>query len=193
MPRSAAACSAKSCTLVLYLAMVTDSVVAHSGLEGADVIGASSHAFAGVDHLLAMLAVGVWAAIGGGRLAAVGFVGGALAGATAGALGQSLPALEAGIALSLACCGLALVTSRGLPRPIPLLACFVFGAWHGNAHGLEIPGMLAGAPLAGFMVGTAVLHLVGYCTGRALLYRAPKLLECGGWALATLGGLLAVV
>ena len=116
-----------------------------------------------------------------------------MAGAAVGALGQALPALEAGLALSLACCGLGLVTPRRLPRPLPLLACIVCGAWHGNAHGLEVPGMLAGAPLAGFTIGTAVLHLAGYCTGRALRYRAPKLLECGGWALATLGGLLAVV
>jgi urease accessory protein len=166
---------------------------AHSGLGDADIISGFSHPFAGVDHLLAMLAVGAWGVVGGGRLAPCGFLSGALAGAVVGALGQAMPALEAGIAFSLVCCGLVLVTSRRMPLPVPMLMCAVFGAWHGNAHGLEVPGMLAGAALAGFLTGTAVLHLAGYLTARALRQRAPKLIECGGWALATLGGLHAVV
>ena len=167
-------------------------VGAHPGLQDGGVAAAFSHPFIGLDHLLAMLAVGAWAACGGGRLAPLGFLAGALAGAAVGTLGQALPALEAGLALSVLCCGLALAVARAWPATVALLVCAVFGTWHGNAHGLEIPGLLAAAPLAAFAAGTALLHAAGYIAALAVRRSAPELLRGTGWALALCGGLLAL-
>jgi len=176
----------------LVLMGAAGTVGAHPGLHEGGIAAAFSHPFAGLDHLLAMLAIGAWAACGGGRHAPLGFLAGALAGAAVGALGQALPALEAGLALSVLCCGLALAAARALPASVALLVCAVFGTWHGNAHGLEIPGLFAAAPLAAFAAGTALLHAAGYITALALRRSAPALLRGSGWALALCGGLLAL-
>lgn len=183
---------AKGVAAGLALMGAAGTVAAHPGLGHGGIAAAFSHPFAGVDHLLAMFAVGAWAACGGGRLAPFGFLAGALAGVAVGTLDQSLPALEAGLALSVLCCGLALAAARAMPASVALLVCAVFGAWHGNAHGLEIPGLLAAAPLAAFAAGTALLHAAGYLAGRTLRHAAPTLLRGGGWVLALCGGLLAV-
>lgn len=180
--------------IVLGLALMgaAGPVVAHAGLGHGDIMAAFSHPFAGLDHLLAMLAVGAWAACGGGRHVPFGFLAGALAGVAVGALGHSLPALETGLALSVLCSGLALAAARALPASVALLACTAFGVWHGNAHGLELPGLLEAAPLVAFAAGTAMLHVAGYLAGRALHQRAPTLLRACGWTLALCGGLLGV-
>jgi urease accessory protein len=176
----------------LVLMGAAGTVGAHPGLQVGGIAAAFSHPFAGLDHLLAMFAVGAWAACGGGRYAPLGFLAGALAGAALGALGLALPALETGLALSVLCCGLALAAARAWPALVALFVCAGCGTWHGNAHGLEIPGLLAAAPLAAFAAGTALLHVAGYITAISLRRRAPALLRGSGWALALCGGLLAL-
>ncbi|TIP89773.1 MAG: HupE/UreJ family protein, partial [Mesorhizobium sp.] len=143
------------------LAALTPSLAfAHSG--GAHVHGffaGLEHPLLGMDHLLAMIAVGIIGARAGGRsivLVPLAFVSAMVAGAFLGMAGIGLPSLETAIALSLVVFG-AMV---GLARPLPMAAAAaltaLFGLFHGNAHGLESPENAGGiAYAAGFMLATS--------------------------------------
>lgn len=139
----------------------------HAGL-----IAGLSHPFSGFDHMLAMVAVGLWAAQQGGRALwalPLSFVLAMAAGAALGAGGVALPGIETGIALSVLVLGL-LVALR--MRGALLLSCVtagMFALFHGAAHGLEMP--LAATPWAygaGMITATAALHAAGVFAGRKL-------------------------
>lgn len=139
---------------------------AHSG--GFHVHGFLSgleHPLAGIDHLLAMMAVGVIAARTGGRaivLVPSCFVAAMIAGALLGIAGIGLPSLESGIALSLVVFGAMMALARPLPLAVAALLIALFGLFHGNAHGLEIPETASGIAYAlGFVVATSALHATG--------------------------------
>jgi len=123
------------------------------------------HPLMGIDHLLAMMMVGVLAASIGGRamwLAPLTFVSGMVLGGFAGIAGTSLPGIEAAIAVSVILLGLAIATRVNLPNSLALAACATFGLVHGHAHGAEMP--LIAQPVlyaAGFVLATAALHLSG--------------------------------
>lgn len=160
-------------TLALVLSTVLATpALAHTG--AGPVIGLSAgfaHPVGGLDHLLAMVAVGLWATTAGGRalwLLPLAFVGAMLAGGVIGVAGAGLPMIEAGIAGSVLLLGLALAARL---RPAPLFAAAitaVFGLFHGHAHGTEMPlGAEASAYAAGFVVMTALLILAGVGLGTA--------------------------
>ncbi|MSO88765.1 MAG: HupE/UreJ family protein [Rhodospirillaceae bacterium] len=142
------------------------------GAHGAAAAEGLAHPFAGLDHLLAMIAVGVWAVQQGGRaLWAVptAFVAAMAIGGALSLFGGTLPATESVIAGSLIVLGLLV----GLAvRPAPwIAACVVgfFALFHGHAHGGELPD--AGAPwlyALGFIVANVALHGVGMIGGLAL-------------------------
>jgi urease accessory protein len=172
--------------VVATLAALTPSLAfAHSGgyhVHGL-VMGLEHPVFA-LDHLLAMVAVGMIAARTGGRgvlVVPLSFVSAMAAGALLGMAGLGLPSLETGVALSLVVFGAVI----GLHRPVPLAAAAalaaVFGVFHGNAHGLEIPESAGGglAYAAGFIFATSALHAIGAISG----------LKLAGWptALRTAG------
>lgn len=152
-------------------AVLTPSLAfAHSGgFHVHGFLAGVEHPVLGLDHLLAMVAVGIIAARAGGRgilIVPLSFVSAMVAGALLGMAGVGLPSLETGIALSLVVFG-AMV---GLIRPMPLAAAAaltaLFGVFHGNAHGLEIPESAGGiAYAAGFVVGTSMLHAIGAMSG----------------------------
>jgi len=166
------------------------------GTQGASFSGGFAHPFSGLDHVLAMVAVGLWAAQRGGRaLWAVpaAFVAMMTLGAFAGAAGFALPLVEIGIAASLIVLGL-LVTAR-VELPVALSAAIVgaFAIFHGHAHGAEMPAT-AGALLygLGFVAATALLHAVGVATGLALRGSLTgRLVRLGGAGIAAAGVLLA--
>lgn len=138
--------------------------LAHPGGEHVHgLLAGVTHPFGGLDHLAAMLAVGLWAGLVGGAarlLLPVAFLVGMIAGGGLGMVGVPLPMLEGGILASVVVLGaLACVTAR-LPLAIgaPLVA--LFGLLHGHAHGTE----MAGGALAygfGMLVATAALHGIG--------------------------------
>ncbi|MGE0747921.1 MAG: HupE/UreJ family protein [Rhodospirillales bacterium] len=162
-------------------------------LDGGGSLGAGfAHPFLGLDHLLAMVAVGVWAAQLGGAWTwrvPVAFVAVMAAGALAGAAGIALPGVEAGIAASVVVAGILIAWSPRLPAWAPVAVVALFAVFHGHAHGAELP---AGASWlgygAGFVAATALLHAAGIAlahAGRALGGTvAPRLLG----ALAGAGG-----
>ncbi len=173
--------------------LASGAASAHPGLHGGGVLAAFSHPFGGLDHLLAMLAVGAWAACTPRAAPSLplAFVGAALAGALAGAWGYALPALEPLLALSVVLGGLVLMR-RQLPSTVLLApVAAVLGALHGNAHGLEVSGAQAASALAAFAAGTASLHAAGYAVARLVRARAPRAMRPLGGLLTLAGGVLA--
>jgi len=151
------------------------------------------HPLTGPDHVIAMVAVGLWGAVLGAPalwLLPVVFplvmaLGGALA-----LLGLPLPAVEAGIALSAVALGLAVALRWRAPLALAAVLVGSFAVFHGHAHGTELPQ--AANPLiysAGFVVATGLLHLAGVAFG-ALGRSAPGWLavRAAGAAIAA-GGL----
>jgi urease accessory protein len=154
-----------------------------------------AHPFSGLDHILAMVAVGLWAAQIGRRALWVLPLAFPLAMAAGGLLGLSgvaLPGIETGIAASVALLGLliALAAKPQLPTAIGLVA--LFALFHGHAHGAELPA--AASPLLyglGFVTATAVLHLIGLGIGQILkLHQGQLAVRAGGVGIAATGAFL---
>lgn len=162
---------------------------AHPGHEVQGFAHGLAHPFTGLDHLCAMLAVGLWAAQLGGRSAwqvpltfvAIMALGGAL-----GMAGIPLPFVEAGIIASLLTLGLLVATGTRLPLAASAIIAGVFALFHGHAHGAEMSsGASALAYGFGFVAATALLHLSGYAFGMAMRARLLRLM---GAAVALTGG-----
>ena len=147
---------------------------AHPGLPGHthDLASGFMHPFSGLDHILAMVAVGLFAAqLGGRALWAVpaSFVAMMAAAGVAGMSGVALPLTETGIALSVIVLGGAVALRLALPVAAATVLVGFFAMFHGYAHGLETPetasGLLYGL---GFVAATAALHALGIGLGLAL-------------------------
>ena len=124
-----------------------------------------SHPIHGLDHVLAMIAVGLWAAQLGGRalwLVPLNFVGIMALGGILGASGVPVPFVETGIILSVVVLGLLIAGAVRLPLLAGAALVGLFALFHGHAHGAEMPatarGLLYGL---GFVMVTALLHAVG--------------------------------
>ncbi len=157
-------------TLPLALILMPALAEAHPGHIGADAFAAGlSHPVSGADHVLAMVAVGLWAALAGGRALwamPLTFMAAMLAGGLAGAAGLPLPGVEPMILASIIALGVAaaLALKPSLIAALPAIA--VFGIAHGHAHGAEGGGTPAFA--AGILIATAALHLAGLASGLGL-------------------------
>lgn len=145
------------------------------------------HPFLGLDHLSAMIAVGLWAAQSGRRPAwglPLVFMTTMVLGAGLAFAGVAMPAVEAGMAASLLVFGLLIAAAVRLPAVAAVALVAAFALFHGHAHGAEMPQ--AAAPwlyAAGFLVATGVLHAAGISLGRN---RAPAL----SWMARSVGLLL---
>lgn len=147
-----------------------------SGVEGGFRAGLS-HPLLGLDHLLAMVAVGLWGATLGRPLIValpVIFPVVMVAGGLLGIAGVAMPPIEAGIALSVMLLGVAIAAAYKAPVWLACLLVAVFGLFHGYAHGQELP--VASDPVAyglGFVLATGGLHVAGI--GIGVLNRWPAL------------------
>lgn len=146
---------------------------AHPGHDVTTLQAGLVHPF-GLDHLLAMVAVGVWSAAAlpaSRRLAGPALFMTALTlGALAGAAGFSLPGIEPAIAASVVMFGLMLAGARRLGASSGLALIAVAATLHGMAHGAELPaGASFAGYAAGFLAATALLHGAGLGLGRVLL------------------------
>ena len=162
--------------------------LAHPG-EAAHAHGFAAglaHPFTGLDHLLAMLALGVWSALGARRvaLAPLAFGAALLAGA---AFGVPLPVVEPMIAASLLGLGLLLAGGTRLPALAGAGVAALFGVFHGAAHGQELSGPAA---LAGMAAASLLLQGAGLLLGRLLRERAAWLPRLAGTVLALFGASL---
>jgi urease accessory protein len=176
----------------LLLLAVTD-VSAHSaeGLAGGFLSGLM-HPVLGPDHVIAMVAVGLWGAFLGKPaiwLLPIVFPMVMAFGGALGVAGIPVPAVETGIAVSAIVLG-AMVAFAARP-PIWVAAVIVgaFAIFHGHAHGTELPG--AANPLAyslGFVIATGLLHLCGIAFGALAHWPAGKVAVRAGGGLIALGG-----
>jgi urease accessory protein len=150
------------------------------------------HPLTGIDHLAAMMALGVWSALAvrPAWLAPAAFVLLLAAGALAGFSGISVPAVEPMIALSLLVIGLLLARRQPLPLAVSAALAGGFAFFHGVAHGSELAAGNATPALAGMLVSTAVLHLTGMALGRHVLRGRQALSTVAGGSVALLGSAL---
>ena len=183
-----------SALTVAALLLVPTAALAHTG-AGA-VYGFAygfMHPIGGLDHVLAMVTVGILASQLGGR--ALWLVPGAFvlvmaAGGMAGVAGVDLPSVEIGIAASVIVLGAMVASKMKAPVAVAMGLVGFFAIFHGYAHGAEMPGAAAGLSYGlGFMLATALLHLAGIGLGLA----AGRISERhGAVAYRVTGGLVAV-
>jgi len=145
------------------------------------------HPLTGLDHLLAMIAVGLWAAQHRGRalwLIPLSFVGVMLLGGILGVAGVYVPGAELAIAISvLALGGLVATMTRFTPSLSMSLVGF-FALFHGYAHGHEMPAAASAISFSvGFVLSTALLHGLGIAAGLGL-QKQPRVLRWAGAAIA---------
>jgi urease accessory protein len=152
------------------------------------------HPLSGLDHVLAMLAVGMWAAQIGGRAVWIvpsAFVGMMLVGAARGAQHAALPLVEIGIAASVVVLGLALAGAVRVPTAVAAMAVGLFAILHGHSHGTEAAGLSGVGYGVGLSLATACLHGAGIALARSLRTLAPRLaLRYAGGAVAADGVML---
>jgi urease accessory protein len=145
---------------------------AHTGQEtGFSVVDGALHPLGGLDHLAAMISVGLWAALAGGRRVWIwpfAFVLMMLVGGFIGHAGVALPAVEPAIVLSVIVLGIVVALGVQAPLAVGALLIGVFALFHGHAHGAEAPAAGWYGYAAGFAFSTALLHAVGIAIGFAI-------------------------
>ena len=170
---------------------------AHPGHESSGLMAGMAHPITGLDHLLAMLAVGLWAAQqhGSARWALpVTFVGTLLLGGLLGFAGLEWPLMETGIAGSVLALGLLVAIAVRPPVWLAVGLAAFFALGHGVAHGLELPELASPwGYAAGFVAATAALHATGYVLVRALPQVVAPLVRIAGAVSAAAGVWLWVV
>ncbi len=165
------------------------------GAQGAGFMAGWAHPFVGLDHLLAMIAVGIWAGQLGGRatwIIPLTFVSVMSAAASLGSLGVALLLVEPAIVCSVLILGLLIAGSIRLPLVAGIGLAGLFAVFHGYAHGLELP--LAASPLfygIGFVLATSLLHGLGIGFARSLSQH-KMLQRIVGGSLIVASGLLLV-
>lgn len=170
---------------------------AHPGHGASSLEHGFAHPISGLDHLLAMLAVGLWAGQLGGRArwqVPAAFLGVMILGGLVGMTGVSVPAVEQGIAASVFVLGVLIAAAVRLPAMASMAIVAGFAFFHGVAHGTEMPVDAAGfGYAAGFTVATGLLHLAGLGVGMAASQvRQPRFVRLAGGAIAACAVVLAL-
>lgn len=188
----------KKLVLAAALALIAAPAVAHTG-HGATsgLVAGLAHPVLGADHLLAMLAVGLWSGFALPRhfwAGATTFMAAMAVGAGLSWSGLGIPMVEAWITASVAVFGiLMLLARRGQSREFTgasLAAIALFALCHGHAHATEASGTVL-AYLAGFLISTAALHLAGIGLARAVAQgRAARVAQTALGSAITGAGLL---
>jgi urease accessory protein len=190
--------AARTAAAAGLLALPAASALAHAQAEaaGAGFLSGFRHPLGGFDHVLAMLAVGMWGAQLGAPaiwMLPVAFPMVMALGGAAGIIGVPLPAVEIGITLSVLVLGSMIALAQRPPLALAALIVAFFAVFHGYAHGTELPGQTgAVAYSAGFVIATGLIHLTGIGIGFVIrLPHGPTLLRIGGSAIAAAGLFLA--
>jgi len=183
--------------LVTIALLLAPSVAfAHPGHgEAGSLLAGFLHPLSGLDHLLAMTAVGLFAAhLGGRALWAVPatFVAVMALGGVSGAAGISLPFVEIAIALSVVIFGLMIFSGMAPPVLAAMALVGIFAIFHGHAHGTEMPVGGSGVDYGiGFMVATTLLHGCGITLGLAIRWfddvPRRRAMQACGVAIALIG------
>lgn len=170
--------------------------LAHAIPGDAGAIEGFLHPLLGMEHLLAMVAVGLLSAQIGGRAiwtVPVTFVVVMAVGAIVGYFGVSTPIVAYGIAASVILLGIALLIQRRIHEALALFVVGLFGIFHGYAHGEAVPPeqtlVFLVAYVVGFVMSTAGLHVIGALLGYITLRseRGVLILRVTGTVIALLG------
>ncbi len=182
--------------LLLPVLSVTasDLALAHSG-EGitGGFISGFTHPLFGWDHVVAMVAVGLWGAFLRAPaiwLLPITFPLIMVVGGVLGLLNIPVPAVETGIAASAVVLGLLVAFAVKLPVWIAMVIVAIFGIFHGHAHGTELPEAANPAAYAiGFVLSTGLLHVFGIAFGVLSKWDFGKIaVRAGGVCIAAVGG-----
>jgi urease accessory protein len=188
---------ATSAAAAAPLALVPAIALAHPGHDAADLVHGFMHPLGGIDHILAMVAVGLLAARMGGRalwLVPASFVGTMAVAGLAGMAGVVLSGAEAGIALSVLALGAMIAFGVRLPVAAAMGLVGFFAIFHGYAHGAEMPPTASGLAFgAGFVAATALLHGLGIVLGVSLAGSLGRhAVRLGGVATMLAGAVLLI-
>ncbi|MFT3848234.1 MAG: HupE/UreJ family protein [Propionivibrio sp.] len=172
----------------LMLAVFPLIAFAHTGQGEHGFIDGFMHPFLGPDHLLAMLLVGVWSVLNARHvwLAPLTFVTLLAVGAVLGQNGIAVPQLEPLVSASVLVLGLMLTLPFRLGLPAALAVIGGFALFHGMAHGGELEQ--GSTIMAGIVLGSAVLHVVGMTFAHFVLKSRPRLAMRLGQVAAVIGG-----
>lgn len=156
--------------VMLVLLLLPDSASAHvRGSDAAGFVTGLLHPVSGMDHVLAMIAVGLWGTQLGQPavwLLPVTFPMVMALGGMLGLMGIPLPGIEVGIAASAIILGIAVLKEARPPLAVAAVVVALFAIFHGHAHGTELPeGQSALVYSMGFVIATGSLHATGVCMG----------------------------
>lgn len=182
----------KSYFIAVAMAALATPAFAHtgSGVEGGFMSGLG-HPIGGLDHLVAMVAVGLWGAVLGRPaiwILPIVFPLVMAVGAAMGIAGIDVPFIELGIALSGVVLGLFIVFFVKTPMAVAAVLVGLFAIFHGHAHGTEMGSDYNGIAYAvGFVISTGLLHLAGIALGTLTSN------DIGKWVVRASGAIIAVV
>jgi len=182
---------------VAGMVLMPTIALAHTGVGNTSgFVDGFGHPISGLDHVLAMLMVGVFAWQLGGRalwLVPLTFVCVMAVGGMLGVAGIGVPFVEIGIALSVVVLGAIVAFNVKAPIAAAMGVVGLFAMFHGHAHGAEIPDDAGGvAYAAGFMIATAILHLAGISIGFLIGTADKRLVRLAG-GLTTGAGVALLV
>lgn len=156
----------------LFLICAASPVFAHDNttiIQYGSFLAGLTHPVLGLDHLLAMISVGIVSAQIGGRAiwtVPATFVVMMAVGGLLGLFAIPMLPIELGIALSVLILGAVIALNWSLPVPVAMVAVGIFGIFHGYAHGAEMPEIAdAWRYAGGFLTSTAIIHLIGVLIG----------------------------
>ena len=181
--------------LISAVFLLVTAAGAQAHIIPGDVRGFGSgfgHPLSGLDHILAMFAVGLWAAQLGGRarwLVPASFVGVMALGGALAMAGLRVPFTETGILLSVLVLGLLVAVAARFPLVGSMAIVGLFAFFHGHSHGTEMPANAVGyAYGAGFALATALLHAGGIGIGTLAQQSAKQpVIRFAGAAIAVAG------
>ena len=180
----------------MFMLAAVSGAEAHGGAGAVSgTVAGFTHPIGGLDHVLAMIAVGMLAAQQGGKALwsiPLAFVVMMLVGGAVGVAGVAIPFVEQGILGSIIILGFVVALGRAMSMPLAMAMVGLFAVFHGHAHGTEMPVDASGALYGfGFAIATAMLHVsgIGAAVSAQKFARqvAPVLVRIGGGIIATLG------
>ena len=179
--------------IIIAVFLGAEPAFAHTGAGVAGGFTAGfMHPLSGLDHLLAMVSVGIWGAFLGRPLIwalPVAFPLIMVVGGVLGILGIPLPFVEIGVSGSVIALGLAIAAAWRAPAVIAVAIIAVFALFHGHAHGTELPHAAEPAAYAsGFVLATGLLHVSGIAIGLLLGLPGGTMLLRGAGAMIALAG-----
>ena len=188
----------RSLPIALFaLCLIGSPALAHIGLGQTETFSTGFlHPLGGIDHVLAMVAVGLYATSLGGSaiwLIPVTFVVTMVVGGALGYAGFPLSYVEQGIGLSVVVMGIAIAFGVRLPTVIAMGVVGLFALFHGHAHGSEAAELTAFLPYAaGFVVATSLLHVTGIALGQGIARLGGETSELLRRAAGTTGAIAGV-